>query len=497
MENSKPTVMLQDMQKLLADLRNTTSSKEKIAILQSVSSLPQKNQEFIKFILKATYSPQENFFLKPIKDSYPMSNDDDLVDLGIVDALNMFKNSIRGNKARDFYHDFKAMCKSNNREFEAELLDLVLNKDLAAGIATDTINKVFAKLIPEQPYMRCSLVKQITNPAEWFENAVIYSQEKMDGMFVNINVNNDGSIEFLSRSGTVFPHSQPLDDLVRTMNHFEKNYQYHGELLIMDKNSQEFLPREIGNGILNSVAKNSNKGKQFNYNEHQLSVVLWDMIPIDLLNNPDIVSAPYHQRFAQLNKVIDEAQSPTVKMVETNIFDNLNDAQKDFKEKLAQGKEGVCWKLGNMVWKDTTSRQIIKLKNTFEVDLRITGFTEGNGKNAQYFGSIQTESEDGLLKVDVSGFSDEMRKAIAAKKDEYIGKIMSVKAANITQTNDNLYSLFLPRFAEFRYDKKEADSFHRIQQQYDESLSQYDPVEELRKKWIEKNKKSRVNRFKF
>lgn len=131
------------------------------------------------------------------------------------------------------------------------------------------------------------------------------------------------------------------------------------------------------------------------------------------------------------------------------------------------------------MWSSGTSRDIIKLKNEFSIELKIVGFTEGNGKNADTFGAIQMESADGLLKVDVSGFTDEIRKKISDNREQYLGTIMEVTANGITKTTDTIYSLFLPRFKDFRPDRNEADDLDRIQNSYRESLEAYNPMIEL------------------
>lgn len=487
---------LNNLEELITNLRNTSSTKEKTALLENEKNKDEKYVEVLQNILHDTYSPREVFYIKPIKDSSNINTqlgNSSIENMNIFDVLNMFQNYVRGNKAINLYHDFKTNCSNNGCEFESELLDLVLNKDLKAGVATNTINKVFPKLIPQQPYMRCSLVKQV-NPEDWLKDGLkIYAQEKMDGMFVNFTVNEDRSIEFSSRSGTIFPENEAFNSLREAAKYLDNAKQYHGELLVINKHTGEYLPREIGNGILNSITKEGKKGSQFNPEEHDLQFVAWDSIELAQLNEDFKGGVDYEQRFNQISSTIqnvkDQSGNQAIKLVDTKIVDNLDEAADLFRQYLLEGKEGVCLKLNSMQWEDGTSKQIIKLKNVFEIDLKIVGFTPGNGKNEQYFGSISTESSDGKLKVDVSGFTDELRKEIWENRDDYIGKIMAVKATTITKTDDNTYSLFLPRFAEFRQDKHEADSFERIQQQYDESLNEYNPANELRQKLAEKLRK--------
>jgi hypothetical protein len=88
------------------------------------------------------------------------------------------------------------------------------------------------------------------------------------------------------------------------------------------------------------------------------------------------------------------------------------------------------------------------------------------------FGSITCQSSDSKLVVNVSGFTDDLRKDIFNRKDELYGTIVTVRSNNIMPpTSSNVYySLFLPRFVEFRKDKTEADSLERVQDQFDSAM---------------------------
>lgn len=59
-----------------------------------------------------------------------------------------------------------------------------------------------------------------------------------------------------------------------------------------------------------------------------------------------------------------------------------------------------------------------------------------------------------------------MRADFHARRDELIGRIITVVSNNITtDRRTGAKSLFLPRFVELREDKHVADSFERVQEQ--------------------------------
>ena len=72
-------------------------------------------------------------------------------------------------------------------------------------------------------------------------------------------------------------------------------------------------------------------------------------------------------------------------------------------------------------------------------------------------GALECQNKDGSIVVSVgTGFVDEHRDKFT--KSYSVGKIISVQYnAVIDRKSDNIKSLFLPVFVEFRPDKEEAD----------------------------------------
>ena len=550
----KETVL--SVKQLFDSISNTTSSNEKLKLLKDFSAEQGQSNDainFLKSILHFAYNPQIRFFLKPIalsdeekKDKNRLVVDDkklnELLEYAnvhimhstypsIFDVLERFASrTVTGDEAKVEYlayilrnqkHDSNSDDESSVAQFLIKLFNDIIDKDLKIGISTSTINKVFPKLIPEMGYMRCSLIKAITakEVGKWLNNQII-SQEKMDGMFINLNVNDEGNIEFISRSGSVFPVQgenslisnlfQPV--LEEIQNKLTIGYQYHGEMLMLDSDGN-ILPRQISNGLFNAILKNSHNSRILDENQlkdYSILISLWDRIPLELIqlsslqSNTDLAKShhnlPYIERLNQLKDELSVKQSTNNKqaqlqLVETRYYNSILEADEHFKQMLKEGKEGTIVKLPTMLWKDGTSKEQIKLKNEFCIELKIKDFVLGSGKNVDLFGSItcvsnNNENEEHLVvNVPSSGFTDSMKKEISANKDEYIGKIITVKANNIMPPTDGKknYSLFLPVFIEFREDKDEADSLLKIKEQYESSIN--GALQEQIKQLINKSKK--------
>jgi DNA ligase-1 len=150
----------------------------------------------------------------------------------------------------------------------------------------------------------------------------------------------------------------------------------------------------------------------------------------------------------------------------------MEEALAHYREMLDAGMEGTIIKNATGIWKDTTSKDQVKMKLDIDVDLVIMGFNAGNGKNEATFGSIVCQTSDGLLEVNISGFTDDVRLEVHNNRDQLLGTIVTVKGNSIMPPtgNNTKYSLFLPRFAEFRTDKTVADDLAKVIEQFDNAI---------------------------
>lgn len=344
------------------------------------------------------------------------------------------------------------------------LLVGIINKDISAGINTSTVNKVFKSLIPTFPYMRCSLPTDADlNKFEW--DVGVYAQEKADGMFVNINVTGD-VVTLMSRQGTIIP----IEKFGEAAKHLHLvlpfGNQIHGEIIVKDPDGR-VAPREIGNGMINSVCK----GGDFPLGWTPLFRV-WDCIPLAAVQSKGKYTSPYRKRFEALREYIKTAifryktkegiDIKCVEPIETRIVHSREDAMAFYRYMVTQGKEGAVIKNPSAIWRDGTSREQIKLKLECDCDLKIVGYDEGEGKFKGTLGSLICETSDGLLRTNISGFNDETRNAIWKNREYYLDKVITVRFNDVMQKEGQPASLFLPRFVEFRDDKIEADSLNRV-----------------------------------
>lgn len=382
----------------------------------------------------------------------------------LLEALRI--RQLTGNDAREAVRDHLDALTPKS----AELLKRIITKDLRAGFTDGTVNKAAKGTIKEFPYMRCSLPKDAKlDSFDWAKG--VYSQEKADGMFANVDVEDksNGGVRITSRQGQPFPlTSDAMTALAnQLLDTFAERTQTHGELLVYNGETG-LLPREQGNGMLNSLSQGGELPPG-----HFIAFEAWDQIPLDAVKPKGKWDVPYATRWLLLQAQVHAARRLAVRTIQTRIVHSLAEAYEHYRVLLAQGREGTIIKNRHAIWRDGTSKEQVKLKLEVDVDLKPVRFLPGTGKNADTFGAIECETSDGKLVVAVgSGFTDKQRKEIHLRRDDALRAIAVVRANSVmkpSESNDR-HSLFLPRMVELRYDKTEADSLERVIDQFESAI---------------------------
>lgn len=434
-------------------LRSTPGTLAKLDILNQ-----NKFDHGLSEFLRRTYEPRITYFITPQPYTGAHTGAMDLLDAyPFLDAFAARK--ITGNAAKTKYAEIMHGLSREN----AALFNMILGRDIRAGIAEKQINKVWPKLISTTPYMRCVLPKQ--SKLVW-DGSVKYSQTKEDGEFANITVTGP-QVEITTRNGSVFPivpwMSSLLDDVVKIAEYMGGEFvQFHGELLVYKDG--KVLPRKTGNGILNSVLQTGESPA----GDYELVYVCWDAVAL-----ADIIigrgTTPYRDRLKSLRDGVDSlnqySETPVgFFIVETREITNKEEAIAHNKEVMAKGGEGTVIKSADMVWFDGDNPLQVKMKLYFEVDLKIIDFIEGTGKNVGRLGAFVVATEDGGLVSGVgTGIKDSQRKEFWEDRANLKDKIISVGANDIisSKTDASVLSLFLPRFTALRLDKNVADTTQR------------------------------------
>lgn len=387
---------------------------------------------------------------------------DEVDSFAFLDKL--LKRELTGNAARAAFEQQLGQLHKDS----GELLIRILRKDLRAGFSESTINKAKAGLIPVFPYQRCSLPKD-AKMSDWPWGRGVISQEKADGMYANGTIKKGESLFLSSRQGTPLPMDAFQEIVNQAKNYLKDDLQYHGELLV--ERDGKVLPREIGNGILNSVAK----GGSFGVGERPIYVI-WDFIPVSSVKPKGTFDAPYQSRFKLIVAMLQKADQETfsaIRPIPTRIVHSFDQAHEHYAELLKAGKEGTIVKHPDAIWKDGTSKHQVKLKLEADCELEVLAINEGKtgSKNEGRAGALRCQSQCGNLIVDVAIKNEKMRDNVDANPNDWIGKIVTVRSNQIIKpsASNDKHSLFLPRLVDdhYRSDKTTADCLERVHSQFD------------------------------
>lgn len=426
---------------ILNQLKNTSSRNGKEEILRSLSG---ETLRVFKMVAVMALSPGHDFYVR----KYPRKGYHKGT-LSLEDALmqleQLTSRKLTGNAAIAFLEKLDSELSVG----DADVLHRVIQRDLRCGVSSATLNKIWPNLIYVHPYMRCSdftkkNMKNIKFPC--------FSQTKEDGHYTDIIVRHDGSISYMSRSGSILAnyHGGPYEEIFRRC----PGYVFQGEAVVLEENGTGIMDRSKGNGYLNSNSVDPNR----------IVFILWDMIPVESWKEGKC-STEYAFRLKNLAGFINDHcdKGSNICLIETKVVSSVDAIMEHFKENLEKGLEGTVIKNFHGAWEPGTSKDQVKCKVEFTCDLRVVAIKEGTGKNKGLMGALLCESEDGLVQVSVGGgYSDKQRKEY--NHEGILNQIIEVKANDILVT-DNGISLYLPRHVKLRKDKTEADSYDRIKEQ--------------------------------
>lgn len=452
---------MKDVFEILSQIASDSSKNNKLAILKA-----NKDNADLKAFLKFTYEPRINYYIRALdpKLGRPQHGkvrefDQDLI-AEVYDTLAC--RDLTGNAARawiaNLYHALSS-------EAEKDLLVKLIQRDVRAGFSVSTINKVWPGLITQVPYMRCVLPKD-ADLTTWPWAQGIYCQIKADGQFANVSHHGaTGSISIESRNGSPYPLEYFNHLIEEAKRHIPEGYQCHGELMII--RNGKLLPRQEGNGVFNSLLQGGapEAGDEIIYH-------VWDMIPLTEAKAKNTYTVPYKTRFEALKMALAGlSETSPISVVETYMVYSYKEAMEKTRDVMKRGLEGTIIKHPEGVWLDTDtgSKDVVKLKLEFAVELRVKSLNPGDpkSKHAKTFGSVQMESEDGKLKVGVSGITDKLRLDIFNNFESYYkNAVVTVVANDIMEPSaetGGFFSLFLPRWSDVRLDKTKADTLEQIQ----------------------------------
>lgn len=441
---------LKQVHQNLLKIKETSSTKAKTLLLAEML----KNDEF-RLVITLMYDDFMHFKINKLPPKKITNGA--FVDKPSNKELFNFLNKLSEQKGAS-NKDKQELSRLASMDSETyEVVKKIINKDAKCGFGGKTINKANRNLLFLMPYCRCSTAKNKMHNIDYKNGAL--GQEKADGMFVNVIIDKKGEVTFRSRNGNIIHQLEHLKKIINQAPKKYKNTVYMGELLI-DVDGK-VLPRQTGNGILNSCLQNAA--------DHEMAkhaiLKLWDAVPYDNFWEGKC-KIKYKNRLTRtkhFSLACKGHPNNPVRILKSKLLYSLEDAQAFYKKLRQEGKEGAIVKNSYALWKDHTSPDQVKMKNVSDAELRIVSWKYGkeDTRFSDCMGSVQLESDDGLVKVSVSGFTDEERKL---DWDARVGKIATLEYEGLIndKSRKDIYSLYLPQNLEMRPDRNDTDTLEDL-----------------------------------
>lgn len=440
---------------ILESIGQVSARTGKIAIIEQHKS----NQLFLD-VLQAALNPYTNYYIRKIP-SYDATGSQPL-SWALTELKKLEIRELTGHAGIE--HLRSVLCSISNDD--AIVIERIIGKDLRCGAGDGTTNAVMPGFIPEYPCLLArpydeKNIKNITYPA--------YSQLKADGLRANVIVK-DGKVTLCGRSGRPIDLLGELDDdmLLLSKQYGNTDMFYDGEFVVVDTN-ESIVSRKVGNGIINKAIKGTIGLEE----AAKVRFQVWDAFPLSEFYARKSTET-YDIRFENLSTAIIKVRASAdftahvlthgplrFRPIPCKIVHSLSEAVAHFEELLAAGEEGTILKNFCGLWEDTRSKHLVKFKAEKDCDLEIIGFNPGEGKFTGMVGSIQCASSDRGVEVNISGFPDDLRKQITETQTELLNTVVAIvyneRIKSKDKNRENVDSLFLARYAEFRSDKTVAD----------------------------------------
>ena len=408
---------------IINDLRGTTKSTEKTAILKE-----NKDNELLQKVLFYTLDSFKKYKIsEKTFETYGclQSSYSDIFTLLDVLSANNINDNLK-NEAVGFVN-------SADEKLQ-DLFKCMLIKDLRIGIAEKGINKVFKDLIPT---FSCMLSESIfkNNNMQRVQGKEFIITQKLDGNRILAIKQND-KVEFYTRQG------KPLEGLVELEEDFKSfpnNMVLDGEILLENKNNLN--SDELFRETMKECRKKGTK--------HGLYFNAFDLVTLDGFYK-GIDTTPCATRKERLHNLIEANNFKYI--VEVPILykgKDINKVDEYLQLAISKGQEGCMVNLCEAPYEGKRVKTQLKVKAMNEIDLRVVGVFEGEGNFKHTLGGITVafEHEGGNYTVGVgSGFSKEDRELYWAHPELIVRKIARIQYFEVSKNTDGGYSLRFPVF---------------------------------------------------
>lgn len=162
----------------------------------------------------------------------------------------------------------------------------------------------------------------------------------------------------------------------------------------------------------------------------------WRQLSYQVFELPG-AAGDFSQRLARLERIVAAVNSPYLKLIPQQRFENQAALQKKLDEVVAGGGEGLMLHRADSLYQTGRGAALLKLKTYEDAEAVVIAHLPGKGRNLGRLGALLVEMPDGRQFKIGSGFSDQER-----ENPPPIGALVTYKYYGLSRRG-------IPRFASF------------------------------------------------
>ena len=419
-----------EINKFIEEMRATSSSTDKIAIIKRSST-------FIHNVLEATYNPYKQYY---VTSKTCKKNHDKVATTHhtLFETLHLLSSrKVTGHDA------IKLVNKFSQIDINYDLIYKIIDKDLGIRVGDSIINKAIPGLIPT---FKVALAKEYDGKCDW-QNDNWWASRKLDGVRCLAVVNYEGECTLYSRMGKELTTLNKVKEAIEVTGII--NTVFDGEICLIDENGDEDFQ-----GIM----------KQLRRKDHQIenpAYMIFDMIHKPNFDNQKggpILS----ERLAALRGFL------TGRFITTNILrytDQFQITDGRHFDKWGQIATDNNWE-GFMLRKDVSyegkrTKNLLKVKKFYDAEYVVVDYDnddhevvrDGRSETIKMLAQVWIEHKGHRVKVG-SGWSQEQR--LQYMDGSIVGKVITVQYFEETKNDKGGISLRFPTVKVVHGDKREV-----------------------------------------
>lgn len=415
--------------KIIEDLQSTNSRLEKEQIISSIPGELKDDWQYILEILAGKHK---------LGYTYRMTRAELGADMYYEITFKEYIQPLFEPMKSNNFTDLNTILAMNHCQYRQDLIASIVNRTLRLGIGPSQLPK--DGLAP-------MLAKKFEDVK--LRDEVYYATEKLDGNRCTARYNGSKWL-FTSRNGKPLKVNIDMGDLPTDVVYdgelLSPQQTYDSERMFDALMTGTLIPKYTGkfnttSGLINSKATN----KKLVYNM------------FDIMADGET----YGTRRSYLDSLKPNSSQTRIVPVLAKINCNHESTIMHMLDILTSaGAEGLMLNRGSADYQHKRTADLIKVKNTYTMDMLVKDWEYGNGKYDGMLGALCCEAIADGKRIEAkvgTGITDEQRMIWADDPSLIVGKIVEVSYFSMSQSSGTygtkLYSLRFPRLKRVRTDK--------------------------------------------